>query len=288
MSNRSWFFASEDKQQGPYPEDQFRDFIARGLVRADTLVWSEGMAGWQRAGDIPGLIPGGSGPPAFLPTDPYSTGGPLWVDVGVWELFWRSLLLWIGLVFIIPIPWAMVMYCRWFVSRLHVPQRPNLTFTGRPMDLWWFLVAAVVLICLALTGIRYLGLLAILAQVFLYWLVIKWFVANISSEGRPLSLAFRGSFWAYLGWSVLSFFSTITIIGWAWVATAWKRWMCRNIAGTRRAVVFNASGWQILWRTLVLSLVCGLIIPIPWMLAWYVRWYVSQFALADRTAYANA
>ena len=56
MADRSWFFASQGQQQGPYPEAQFRDFIARGMVNADTLVWTEGMAGWQKAGDIPGLF----------------------------------------------------------------------------------------------------------------------------------------------------------------------------------------------------------------------------------------
>jgi hypothetical protein len=38
------------------PEAQLRGFIARGIVTADTLVWSEGMANWQPAGDIPGLF----------------------------------------------------------------------------------------------------------------------------------------------------------------------------------------------------------------------------------------
>ncbi len=65
MSNRSWFYASNGQQQGPYPEAQLRDLITRGTVRADTLVWSEGMSGWQKAGEIPGLMPGGSGPPAI-------------------------------------------------------------------------------------------------------------------------------------------------------------------------------------------------------------------------------
>ena len=37
MSN--WFFAANGQQQGPYPEAQFRDLIANGTVRADTLVW---------------------------------------------------------------------------------------------------------------------------------------------------------------------------------------------------------------------------------------------------------
>ena len=72
MSNRSWFYASSGQQQGPYPETQLRDLITRGTVGADTLVWTEGMSGWQRAGDIPGLVPGGSAPPSV----PYPGGPP--------------------------------------------------------------------------------------------------------------------------------------------------------------------------------------------------------------------
>ena len=50
--------------RGPFPEAQLRDLITRGTVRADTLVWSEGMSGWQRAGEIPGLMPAGGAPPS--------------------------------------------------------------------------------------------------------------------------------------------------------------------------------------------------------------------------------
>ena len=71
MSNRSWFYAANGQQQGPFPEAQLRDLITRGTVRADTLVWSEGMPGWQRAGEIPGLIPAGSAPPSIQ-----QPGGP--------------------------------------------------------------------------------------------------------------------------------------------------------------------------------------------------------------------
>ena len=66
----SWFYASEGKQQGPFPEAQFRDLVTRGTIRSDTLVWTEGMAGWQKAAEIPGLIGGGSAPP-MMPA-----GGP--------------------------------------------------------------------------------------------------------------------------------------------------------------------------------------------------------------------
>src|SRR3981189_1705886 len=76
MSNRSWFLASEGKQQGPYPEAQLREFIANGTVTAETLVWTEGMAGWQKAGDISDLLFGASAPAGFAASaGPLTTGG---------------------------------------------------------------------------------------------------------------------------------------------------------------------------------------------------------------------
>ena len=65
MSNRAWFYASGGKQYGPCPEAQLREFIARGAVTAATLVWTEGMANWQKAGEIPGLISGDASPQAL-------------------------------------------------------------------------------------------------------------------------------------------------------------------------------------------------------------------------------
>jgi hypothetical protein len=57
--------------------------------------------------------------------------------------------------------------------------------------------------------------------------------------------------------------------------------MCRNVAGTHRAVVFNGSGLSVLWRTIVFSLACIVIIPIPWMIRWLADWYISQFELVQ-------
>jgi uncharacterized protein DUF4339 len=57
MSERSWFFASDGQQRGPVPEAQLRELIAGGTIAADVLVWSQGMADWQRAADVPGLVP---------------------------------------------------------------------------------------------------------------------------------------------------------------------------------------------------------------------------------------
>jgi hypothetical protein len=294
MSNRSWFFASQGKQRGPYPEAQLREFIANGTVTAETLVWTDGMAGWQKAGEIPGLLSGVSGPPAIpAPGGPMTSAGghggrPLSIEFGIWEFTWRSLVLFIGIVFVIPVPWVIVMYSRWIVSRVRVPQRPNLAFTGRAVDLVWFYALVILFIAAAWTQSQVLNLALSVVEFVLYWLLIKWFVANLSSDGQPLGLRFSGSFWGFLGWSLLAVLSVITIIGWAWVYVAQIRWICRHIEGTRREVVCNATGLEFLWRAIATALPCLLIIPIPWMYRWFTRWLVSQVALVEKGRLATA
>lgn len=290
----SWFYASEGKQQGPFPEGQFRDLIAQGVVRADTLVWSEGMAGWQKAAEIPGLIGGGGAPPMMPASGPpmmrgggYAGGGSgsLAIDFGILDFTWRSIVLVIGCAFVIPAPWLIVWYTKWLVACVRVPGRPNLSFEGGAMTIVpWFFGSIVLFAVAGYTGSQLLNLLAFLAYVGIYWLFIKWFVANLASNGQPLGLSFSGTPWAYLGWMVLFFVSVITIIGWAWVYVAWIRWFCRNVQGTRREVVFVGSGLEFLWRSIVIAIASSFIIPIPWMYRWKMRWLASQTVLAPRGA----
>lgn len=294
----SWFYASEGKQQGPFPEGQFRDLIAQGVVRPDTLVWTEGMAGWQKAAEIPGLI-GGGAPPAVPAGGPpmmggsgyggaggYAAaggGGSLSVDFGILEFTWRTLALVIGSCFIIPVPWLFVWYTKWIVSCVRVPGRPNLSFTGSAMTLVpWYFGFIVLAIALGFVGSEILSNLLFIVQVVLYWLLIKWMVANLASNGQPLGLSFTGSVWAYIGWNLLFAISIITIIGWAWVAAAQMRWFCRSIEGTRREIVFKGSGLDILWRGIVAAILCALIIPIPWVYRWIMNWFASQTELVPR------
>jgi hypothetical protein len=293
MADRSWFFASQGQQQGPYPEARLHELIAAGTVTAETLVWTEGMANWQKAGDVPGLLAGAPPPamprPGGLPVSGGGYGGgSLSVDFGIWDFTWRSLVLFIGFLFIIPLPWAMLMYCRWIVSCVQVPQRPNLGFTGRAVELMWFYAAVLLYIAAASRHSQVLSLAANVVQLVLYWLLIKWFVANLSSNGQPLGLRFSGSFWGFLGWSLLAFVSVITIIGWAWVYVAQLRWMCRHIEGTRRDVVFNGTGLEFLWRAIVTALLSVFIIPLPWAYRWFTRWLASQTTLVDKGMLANA
>jgi cobalamin synthase len=286
MSN--WFYAANGQQQGPFGEAQLRDLIANGTVRADTLVWTEGMAGWQKAAEVPGLMASAGGPPVLpmggSPPMMGAGGGPghaLSADLPLWGLLGRSLVYIIGMAFVIPAPWVAVWFYRWFASRLQVPGRPNFSFTGQVGDIWW---AFILLVLLGLVGAYdpTYQLIAIILQAVLSWVVLRWAVSNLASNGQKIPTAFNGSIWGYIGWQLLLILSFITIIGWAWVITAMLRWICRNISGTRREILFNASGWQVLWRSIVFALLCLLIIPIPWMLRWYGQWYVSQFALAPR------
>ncbi|WP_063685319.1 DUF4339 domain-containing protein [Bradyrhizobium stylosanthis] len=294
----SWFYASEGKQQGPFPEGQFRDLVAQGVVRPDTLVWTEGMAGWQKAAEIPGLLGGGGAPPMIPAGGPpmmggggYGgavSGGALSVDFGILEFTWRTIVLLIGMIFVIPAPWAFVWYTNWIVPCVKVPGRPNLSFTGSAMTLVpWYFGFIVLAIVIGFIGSQLLSNLLFIAQIVLYWLLIKWMVANLASNGQPLGLSFTGSVWAYIGWNLLFAISIITIIGWAWVAAAQMRWFCRSIEGTRREIVFQGSGLDILWRGIVAAILCSLIIPIPWVYRWIMNWFASQTELAPRGSQAR-
>ncbi|MGJ4952746.1 DUF4339 domain-containing protein [Bradyrhizobium sp. HKCCYLS20291] len=288
MSNRSWYYAAQGQQQGPISEDELRDLIAGGVVTAETLLWSDGMAGWEKAGRIPGLMSGvpstaPGGPPPF---DGRSGGGipagALSADLETLTYFGWTLLYFVGQFLVVITPWTAVYLYRYVIERMKVPGRPNLTFTGQPLDIWYVFIAMGVLAYVGLSDRPILNLISLVAPAFLGWMVLRWLLSNLASNGERLPIHFEGSPVVYAGWYLLLIVSGITIVGWAWVLTAWMRWVCRNIQGTRREVVFNGSGLEVLWRSIVFGLGSMLIIPIPWLLRWYSAWYVSQFAVVPR------
>jgi hypothetical protein len=256
------------------------------------------MAGWQKAGEVPGLMGGRGGPPPMVPPGGavmdagggYGVAdGAMSIDFGILEFTWRSIVYALGAATIILMPWTIVWYLKWIVSCVRVPGRPNLSFTGSAMTLVPWIAGLVVLEIVAVaSGIRILGTLVSIGTIVATWLFIRWQVANIASNGQPLGLSFSGSVWAYIGYNLLLAISFITIIGWAWVYAAQARWFCRNVEGTRRMVVFKGTGLEILWRLIVVSLASSLIIPIPWMFRWMMRWMLSQTELVDRSAHATA
>ena len=107
MADRQWYTGRDGKQEGPFSDERIRELIASGAVRGDTLVWSEGMANWARAADVPGLMPAASLAPGLA-----GATGPLSLHVGVWGLFWRAVVLELSLISVIPLPWVAPIFMR--------------------------------------------------------------------------------------------------------------------------------------------------------------------------------
>jgi GYF domain 2 len=281
MAERSWYVASGGRRTGPFSESQLNQMLVSGQLPADGLVWCEGMKEWQTPDSVPGLARVAP-PPATMP------GAYLSARFTVWGLLWRGFVLTLATVLIVPAPWAATMFYRWVIAQIDVPQRPALAFTGRPGDIWYVFVGVGICIYIneyaQVQHLWYVTFLIDVLQAYLSFLTARWVIENISSAGEHVPLTFTGEALTYIGWYVLMALSFVTIIGWAWVATAWMRWMCRNISGSRRAISFHATGWQMLWRVLVFVLSCILVIPIPWTLRWYARWFVSQFAVGPQSA----
>jgi heme/copper-type cytochrome/quinol oxidase subunit 2 len=291
MPNRAWFYAEGGQQQGPFPDAQFRDLIARGIIRPDTQVWTDGMAGWQKAGDIPGLFSAARRPPAMpgrMPSAAGASSGALSIDFEILDFVRQALIFVVGSLLVIPLPWVLVSTLKWAVARTRVPGRPGLSFAGKVETiLWWYFGAMAAIIVLGFIGGRIAHLISFVIEVGLGWLAIQWFIASLaSSDEQPLGLRFSGSFLPYLGWHALGALSTITIVGWAWVYTAQTRWIFRNIEGARREITFKATGLEYLWRAIVTAIGCAFIIPIPWVVPWMMGWVASQIVLVPRGAQA--
>jgi hypothetical protein len=286
MADRQWYTGRDGRQEGPFSDERIRELIASGAVRGDTLVWSEGMASWVKAADVPGLMPaghdGGLVPRSDAPI------GPLSLEVGVWALFWRAIVLSFAQLFVIPYPWVATMFMRWFVERISLPGGRRVALVGKVEDAWWIFIlyalCPLVVVALLVYGAHSTQLLVLITflSILFGWMIVRWVFANLVWDGQGEPLRFTGNYWTLVGWFVLYIFSIFTIIGWAWVVTATARWMCRRVEGSSRKLVFTGSGWGFLWRALVVYFTAFLLIPIPWTTWWLTRWLVSHIVLAER------
>src|SRR3954452_10134980 len=72
-----WYYVEAGKQAGPVTEADLDKLVSSGRIRADTLVWREGMPNWQPVGVVrPGVAPSAAGPAAasFSPAAPPMAG----------------------------------------------------------------------------------------------------------------------------------------------------------------------------------------------------------------------
>lgn len=59
----NWYYAINQKRNGPVTEQEFQALAQAGTITADTLVWREGMPQWVRYAELQG----GPGAPAGIP-----------------------------------------------------------------------------------------------------------------------------------------------------------------------------------------------------------------------------
>ena len=163
-------------------------------------------------------------------------------------------------------------YCRWIMSCVHVPGRPNLAFTGQPATLFWYFAAVALLIVVAHDRIGHLEQLDRSSCSALYWLVISWIVANIASNGQPLGLASPARCWSYIGWYMLAVLSFFTIIGWAWVYHGLDAMDLPQHRGHAARDRFQCDRTGIAVANARAFIACVFMIPIPWVMRWFVRW----------------
>ena len=52
-----WYYAEAGNRVGPIDETELNRLVTQGAVRADTLVWHEGLASWQPLGVVRGMPP---------------------------------------------------------------------------------------------------------------------------------------------------------------------------------------------------------------------------------------
>lgn len=98
-----WYYTQNNQQFGPVDEAKIKELVASGVVNANTMVWTAGMASWQLIGQTPlaglvGNLP--PAPPAYAAAvaDPRTKGNN---DLFTW--FWISLIgILLGGIGIIP------------------------------------------------------------------------------------------------------------------------------------------------------------------------------------------
>ncbi len=221
---------------------------------------------------------GGPAPQTFsAPSVP--VGGPVNVGFAGTGLQALGYGLWAGILMILIIPygWGVSILSGWYVRSLTFSDGRTATFNGRGSQIWFYIflfILSSLLNVIPVIG----GIIGWLVSTRLQLGLVRWFFSNVRlSTGH--TLRFDGSYWPFAGWYILWTVSFITIIGWAWVASAGMRWVCRNVNMGQEHLEFVGSGIDFLWRGIVVLIGSILIITIPWLFVWYLRWITSNIMI---------
>ena len=259
MAEAYYYVDDAGQQQGPVAVEEIVGFIRLARVRAETLIWTAGMGDWARA-DSPSRLRFGicrcAAAAAFARRGAARRpSGPLAGAFPAWGLFWRSIVMALGIILILPAPWAGVWFYRWFAGRVLLPGGRPLRLEAQVGDSWWLFVGLGVVqwvgpaLDVAL-DVRWGGALSSILVLIFGWASVRWFCGHVGTEDGATKIAFAGGLLPYIGWSLLVGLSFVTVIGWAWAFKYFLRWICARIDGAP-GFAFNGGGFAILWRGVV-------------------------------------
>lgn len=201
-----------------------------------------------------------------------------------------KMMLWYISILGIPVGWLYTY--RWMFRNVVLPSGTKVSFTGTVGQAYWFFLATAVLALLKrydptsveffnqgpiLVWIAAVGwsFALLVGQALVYRDLYEWTCTNVAfSSGAHLT--FKGRDWPYIWWTIALILSIFTIVGWAWVETAFLRWQLKNTDATGHRLTFRGGGLSLLWRTMLALVASFAILPIPWMVACLYRWVIES------------
>ncbi len=206
-----------------------------------------------------------------------------------WGLTWRTVVSAIGVISVVAAPWAGLWFYRWFAGRIALPGGRRLRLEADLRETWPLFVAMGAANwsedALGETGMTRAAVLSIsvLIEAGLTAWLFTWLLPRLRSDDDAARLGFEGSFLGLAAWVVLLYVGIVSLIGWAWALKNMLRWIARRTAGPL-AFDFHATGFEVLWRTLLFFLLCAPVVTIPWAFGRWTNWILAQISAEPRAA----
>lgn len=193
-----------------------------------------------------------------------------------------------SVLLIVPLPWFLAAFCRWFCRNLSFGDGAAAEFHGRAADMLPWCLLPLAALAASWSSFRDSGYPGLAALATLIWLAtsysllrfLRWCAAG-TVLGVGERFRFQGTFAELLFWQVVNGVAGITVIGWSWTTAAMYRWAARHTRSHHRELAFHGSGFEVLWRSVLAALLSLPIVTIPWVKLWYVRWVVSQVTIGS-------
>jgi uncharacterized membrane protein YjgN (DUF898 family) len=241
----NWYYAVNGQQFGPVAAGDFNRKVGEGIIQPDTLVWREGMAGWQPwrevAAGAADYRPATAAPFAVQAGQSAAaaqTDRPVRFEfTGTWEGYFR---VWIVNVLLTVVTlgiyaaWAKVRKKRWFYAHTSLAGH-TFEYLADPKRILVGNIVVVLVFALysgsaAISPLVQLPI-ALVVMCVVPWFIVKSFLFNArNSAWRGLRFGFHGRFWGaarvYILLPVLVPFTLGLLLPYA--SKERRKWMTEN------------------------------------------------------------